>query len=67
MTTSAAVPAILTGDLLTGSEWNAARVRDLFQLAADVKAHPEQYRTALAGRFDGVDHGKGLAAHARDV
>ncbi len=50
MTTSAAVPAVLTGDLLTGSEWNAARVRDLFKLTADVKAHPDQYRTALAGR-----------------
>ena len=51
MTTSAAVPAVLTGDLLTGSEWSATRVRDLFKLTADVKARPEQYRTALAGRF----------------
>ena len=25
-------------------------MRDLFKLTADVKAHPEQYRTALAGR-----------------
>lgn len=41
----------LTNDLLTGTEWNAAQVRELFQLAADVKSRPEQYRTALAGRF----------------
>ena len=51
MTTSAAVPATLTRDLLIGSEWGAARLRDLFKLTSDVKAHPEQYRTALAGRF----------------
>jgi ornithine carbamoyltransferase len=51
MTTSVPVPATLTRDLLTGSEWGAARLRDLFKLTADVKAHPEQYRTALAGRF----------------
>jgi ornithine carbamoyltransferase len=50
MTTSAAVPAAMTKDLLTGSEWGATRLRDLFKLTADVKAHPEQYRTAMAGR-----------------
>jgi len=38
-------------DLLTGTEWSAAQVRELFQLAADVKARPEKYRTALAGHF----------------
>jgi ornithine carbamoyltransferase len=38
-------------DLLTGTEFNAARVRELFQLTADVKAHPDRYRTALAGRY----------------
>ena len=37
-------------DLLTGTEWNAANVQELFRLAADVKAHPERYKTALAGR-----------------
>jgi ornithine carbamoyltransferase len=37
-------------DLLTGTEWNAAQVQDLFRLAADVKAHPERYKAALAGR-----------------
>lgn len=50
MTTSAAVPAAITKDLLTGSEWGATRLRDLLKLTADVKAHPENYRTAMAGR-----------------
>ena len=47
-----AVAATLTlpNDLLTGSEWNATQTRELFQLAADVKAHPDRYSTALAGR-----------------
>jgi ornithine carbamoyltransferase len=44
----------LSSDLLTGTEWGAKPVRELFGLAADVKAHPEQYRTALAGRFVGL-------------
>jgi ornithine carbamoyltransferase len=51
MTTSVPVPATLTADLLTGTEWSPSRVHDLFRLAADVKARPDQYRTALAGRF----------------
>ncbi|HKS80827.1 MAG TPA: ornithine carbamoyltransferase [Candidatus Acidoferrales bacterium] len=41
----------LTNDLLTGSEWGSAQTRELFQLAAGVKAHPEKYREALAGRI----------------
>src|SRR6202521_2781188 len=41
----------LSTDLLTGTEWNAARVQELFQLSADVKVRPDQYSTALAGRF----------------
>jgi ornithine carbamoyltransferase len=41
----------VTTDLLTGAEWNAARVQELFQLAADVKAHPQLYSSALDGRF----------------
>jgi ornithine carbamoyltransferase len=40
----------LTKDLITGSEWNSAQVRELFHLAADIKAHPDRHRTALAGR-----------------
>jgi ornithine carbamoyltransferase len=38
-------------DLLTGTEWNAARVQELFVLAADVKARPHLYSSALEGRF----------------
>jgi ornithine carbamoyltransferase len=47
-----AVAATLTlpNDLLTGTEWASAQVRELFQLATDVKARPDSYRTALAGR-----------------
>ena len=41
----------LSSDLLTGAEWNAVQVRELFRLTTDVKAHPERYQTALAGRF----------------
>jgi len=37
--------------LVTGREWNAGQVRELFQLARDIKAHPERYRSAVAGRF----------------
>ena len=40
----------VTSDLLTGTEWSAAHVRELFRLAALVKAHPERYKSALAGR-----------------
>jgi ornithine carbamoyltransferase len=48
---AAATTLTLTNDFLTGMEWNPAQVRELFQLAADVKARPEQFRSALAGRF----------------
>ena len=41
----------LTSDLLTGTEWNAAQVRELFRLTTDVKTHPERYKTALSGRM----------------
>ncbi len=41
----------LARDLATGMEWNSAQVRDLFRLAADIKARPGSYRNALAGRF----------------
>jgi len=47
---SATTTLTLSNDVLTGTEWNSAQLRDLFRLAADVKAHPENYRTALAGR-----------------
>lgn len=41
----------LSSDLLTGTEWGAAHVQELFRLSTDVKAHPERYKSALAGRF----------------
>ena len=41
----------LTNDLLTGMEWGPTQVRELFHLAADIKARPDRYRGALAGRF----------------
>ena len=49
---NAHAPALnLASDLLTGTEWNPSQVRELFRLATDVKAHPERYKNALAGRF----------------
>ncbi len=48
-TTSTTIP--LQHDLLTGMEWTPAQVRDVLQLGADVKARPDRYRGALAGRF----------------
>jgi ornithine carbamoyltransferase len=49
--TTMPIPLALSTDLLTGTEWNQARVKELFQLSADVKAHPDRYSSALAGRF----------------
>ena len=40
----------LTRDLLTGGEWYSSELRELYHLAADVKTHPERYRSALAAR-----------------
>ena len=48
---AAVAPLTLTKDLLTGMEWSSTQVRELLHLAADVKAHPDRYRGALAGRF----------------
>lgn len=47
-----AVAATLTlpNDLLTGMEWTPTQIRELFQLAREVKAQPDRYRTALSGR-----------------
>jgi ornithine carbamoyltransferase len=47
---NAATTLTLTNDLLTGMEWSSAQVRELFHLAAEVKAHRDQHRSALAGR-----------------
>ena len=40
----------VTRDLLTGGEWCPSALRELYHLAADVKVHPERYRSALAAR-----------------
>src|ERR1700756_4825601 len=48
---AATVPLSLSNDLLTGTEWSASQMRDLLHLAADIKTRPDNYRTALAGRF----------------
>ena len=50
MAATANIPT-LTHDLLTGTEWGAAQIRELYHLAADIKTRPERYRSALAGRF----------------
>lgn len=51
MSTAAPASMELKRDLTTGMELSAGGVRDLLSLAADVKAHPENFRTALNGRF----------------
>src|SRR5271156_4311291 len=51
MNATATSPVTQTNDLLTGMEWSPAQTRELLHLAADVKAHPDRYRGALAGRF----------------
>jgi ornithine carbamoyltransferase len=49
---NAQAPALsLSSDLLTGMEWNAAHVRELFRMAADIKEHPDRYQSAFSGRF----------------
>jgi len=49
--TTIATQILISNDLLTGAEWNAAATRDLLQLAADTKAHPVRYASALRGKF----------------
>jgi ornithine carbamoyltransferase len=51
MNATAAASITQANDLLTGMEWSPAQTRDFLHLAADVKAHPDRYRGALAGRF----------------
>lgn len=49
---SAVSPSLsLSNDLLTGTEWNPAQLREFFHLVAEIKAHPERYSKALAGKF----------------
>jgi ornithine carbamoyltransferase len=47
---TAVAPLALKNDLLTGMEWSPAQLRGFFQLAREIKAHPNAYRTSLAGR-----------------
>jgi ornithine carbamoyltransferase len=49
--TTTPLPLALSTDLITGTEWNAARVQELFQLSAEVKTRPDHYGSALVGRF----------------
>ena len=48
--TATATPLALKRDLLTGTEWSPAQLRDFFRLSVEMKAHPDRYRTSLAGR-----------------
>jgi ornithine carbamoyltransferase len=47
--TAVASPLALKRDLLTGTEWSPAQLRDFFRLATEMKARPDRYRTVLAG------------------
>ena len=44
-----AAPLALKRDLLTGTEWSPAQLRDFLRLATEMKARPDRYRTVLAG------------------
>jgi ornithine carbamoyltransferase len=47
--TAVAAPITLKRDLLTGMEWSPSQLRDFFRLSAEIKAHPDRYRSVLAG------------------
>jgi len=47
--TAVATPLALKRDLLTGTEWTPAQLRDFFHLSAEIKAHPDRFRSSLAG------------------
>ena len=49
--TAVATTLTLERDLLTGAEWDPGGIRELYHLAADIKARPDRYRGALGGRF----------------
>src|SRR5450432_2977405 len=50
-TATLASPLLLVNDLLTGAEWSPAQTRELLQLTADIKAHPDRYAGTLRGKF----------------
>src|SRR5580658_9617364 len=47
--TATATTLSLKRDLLTGTEWSPAQLREFFRQSAEMKAHPRSYQTALAG------------------
>ena len=49
--TAVATPLALKRDLLTGTEWSPAQLRDFFRLSGEIKAHPERYKSVLAGHM----------------
>jgi ornithine carbamoyltransferase len=51
MNAMTATMPVLASDILAGNEWGTEQIRELYHLAADIKARPERYRSALAGRF----------------
>ncbi len=50
--TATTMPATLlaTNDLLTGAEWTPAHTRELLELTASIKSHPELYAGTLWGK-----------------
>jgi hypothetical protein len=48
MNAAATTTLTLTNDLLTGMEWGPAPVRELFHLAADIKARPDRSKGAFS-------------------
>ncbi len=47
----AALPAIAAGDLASDLDLTSAELKDLLELASEVKRHPGRYSRALAGRY----------------
>jgi len=50
-TTTLAIPAQETNDLLTGAEWSPAHSRELLEITTDIKANPARYAETLRGKF----------------
>ena len=50
-TTTLAIPAQESNDLLTGAEWSPAHARELLAITADIKANPARYASTLRGKF----------------
>jgi len=50
-TSTLAIPAQTSKDLLTGGEWSPAHSRELLQLTWDIKSNPSRYAGTLRGKF----------------